>query len=363
MSPMLAPRSLPLDEIAAGFCRTDLMVSLATPGEYAEIETLSRAADPRDVYLPLTAAAIAWFVDANPHGPGFVVIARATESRAIVGHFLFYATTLVHTVDGLDREIPSYLYVHLYVAPEYRRKGVFAMMFAFGLEVLSRMGIRFAYTVPNPRSSLGFVKFGVPWLGTLPCWMAPVAAAWRGLAAITSWGNPAVTVERVNAFDERTLPAPSTAGVVRGVRTADTLNWRFARRPGVDYGVWRVTRAAETGSGGYVVTRAMTIQRYRVLAVCDVAFDRWDAALIRCTLGAIARHSADQRCSLVMFQGGSPDPAFGRALWRAGLVHVPTRFLPQPVAVLGGDPQQRGSAGGLPPVDQWTLTPRDWDVF
>jgi hypothetical protein len=64
-----------------------------------------------------------------------------------------------------------------------------------------------------------------------------------------------------------------------------------------------------------------------------------------------------------MFQGGPPDAASRRALWRAGLVHVPDRLLPQPVAVFGGDPHERGSTGGFPMLDGWSLTACDWDVF
>ena len=356
-----APRSLPLDDIAARFRRNDLVVSVADVREYAEVEALSRAADPHEMFLPVTADVLAWFADQNPHGPGFVVIARPPGGGAVVGYFLFYATTLVQTVAGVDRTVPAYLYVNLYVSPEYRRKGVFATMFAFGLEVLNRMGIRFAYTVPNPRSSPGFVKFGVPWLGTLPCWVAPALAAWRSLAALTSSGNAGVTAARVSAFDESMILTRNRSGVVRGLRTPEALNWRFARRPGIEYGIWRIERRGS--AAGCVVTRVMTIQRRRVLAICDLDLDRFDAAAIRGALGAICRQTADRRYALVMVQGGPPDPASRRALWRAGLIHVPDRLLPQPVAVLGGDPQQRGSTGGFPPLNQWALTPCDWDVF
>ncbi len=358
---ILAPHSLPLDEVAARFCRDDLVVSVADAREYAEVEMLSRASDPHDVFLPVTAATLGWFVDANPHGPGFVVIARPPGGGAVVGFFLFYATTLVRPVGGVARNVPAYLYVNLYVSPEYRRRGVFATMFAFGLEVLNRMGIRFAYTVPNPRSSPGFVKFGVPWLGTLPCWIAPDLAAWRALAAATSWGGAGMTVARVGGFDESMVCLSGDAAVVRGRRTPEILNWRFAERPGVDYGIWRIECVGH--AAGYVVTRVMTIARRRVLAVCDIAIDRFDAAALRATIGAVGRQTADERCTLVMFQGGPPDPASRRALWRAGLIHVPDRFLPQPVAVLGGDPHEQGSTGGFPLLGSWALTPCDWDVF
>jgi len=355
------PRSLALDQVVAAFRRDDLAVSVAGAHEYAEVEALSRAADPHDVFLPVTAATLAWFADANPHGPGFLVIARAPGGGPVVGHFLFYANTLVGPGAGAGHRRPAYLYVNLYVSPDYRRKGVFGTMFAFGLEVLTRMGIGFAYTVPNPRSSPGFLKFGVPRLGTLPCWMAPDAAAWRSLAAFSAWGRGDVTAARVSSVDPSMVPAPGATAVVRGLRTPATLNWRFAERPGVDYGIWQIER--DGSNAGYAVTRVMTIQGHRVLAFCDLALDPFDAATLRGALGAIGRETARERCTLVMFQGGPPDARSRRALWRAGLVHVPDRFLPQPIVVFGGAPGQQHSTGGFPLLGGWSITPGDWDVF
>lgn len=235
------------------------------------------------------------------------------------------------------------------------------MMFAFGIEVLNRMGITFAYTVPNPRSSPGFAKFGVPLLGTLPCWMAPSWAAWRAVAAVTSAGGAGVDVERVPGFDAVAIPAQGGHADVRGLWTPELLTWRFGRRPGADYAIWRIARRGR--AAGYAVTRVMTIQRHRVLALCDLALDRYDAATIRSVLGGVTRQTVAERVELVMFQGGPPDPAARRAFWRAGLVHVPDRFLPQPVAVFGGAPGQRGPTAGVPTLDRWLLTPSDWDVF
>jgi hypothetical protein len=354
-----APRSLALDGIAAAFNRTGLTVSVAEPAEYAEIETLSHAAPPDEVYAPVTAALLRWFTDENPHGPGFVVIARDGTSGALVGHFLYYAHTLRHAAGGAERTIPTYLYVTLYVAPSHRRHGVFAAMFGFGAAVLKAMGVGFAYTVPNPRSSPGFVKFGVPLLGTLPCWMAPSTAAWRGAASLLSPGRPVIDVARVAAFDDTMIPAHGDSAAVVGRRTAEDLNWRFGRRPGVEHACWRV---AEKGrASGFVVTRVMRIQRYRVLALCDWSLPGVTASALRAIVGHVVRHS--EPSDLVMAQGGSPDRAAHHAFWRSGFVRVPDRFLPQPIAVFGGEPGARGATAGLPMLDHWCLTPGDWDVF
>jgi hypothetical protein len=352
------PRSLALDGIAAAFDRDDLRVSVAGPPEYDDIERLSRAASPDDVYAPVTAAQLRWFTDENPHGPGFVVIARDARSGALVGHFLYYANTLVHAAEAAA-PMRAYLYVNLYVAPSHRRGGVFATMFGFGAAVLKAMGVGVAYTVPNPRSSPGFAKFGVPLLGTLPCWMAPSAAAWRGAASLLSPGRADVDVTRVPAFDDTMVARVEDSAEVYGLRTAAHLNWRFTRRPDVEHLVWRV--AARGAPTGYVVTRVMTIQRYRVLALCDWSLPGRSPAALRSIVSALVRQT--ERTDLVMAQGGSPDGVARRMFWRSGFVSVPERFLPQPIAVFGGEPGVPGSTAGLPRLDRWRLTPGDWDVF
>ncbi len=353
------PRAVGLDALAARFSRDDLTVAVADPAEFADIETLSHAAHPDDLYAPVTADLLRWFTDDNPHGPGFVVVARDGRSRALVGYFLYYANTLVHSVGGGARPIRAYLYVNLYVAPSHRRNGVFKTMFAFGTAVLQAMGIGFAYTVPNPRSSPGFAKFGVPLLGTLPCWMAPSASAWRMAAGLLSPGGAGIDVVQVPAFDDAMVSGPSGAAEVAGERTARGLNWRFGRRPGVAHTIWRVTTPA-TGPG-YVVSRVMKIQRYRVLTLCDWSLPGVGPAPLRGIVDRIVRESAP--ADLVMAQGGSPDDAARRAFWRAGFVPIPERFLPQPIAVFGGEPGVPGGTGGLPSLGRWCLTPGDWDVF
>lgn len=361
MPSIIPPRSLPLARIAATHRRDDLVVSVATAAEYAEVEALARAADPSEIFRPLTAPLISWFADANPAGPGFLVVARPATGGQIVGHFLFYAHALVHRRTDDDVELPAYLYVHLYVSPEYRRRGVFTRMFEFGLDVLGGMGVPLAYTVPNQRSAPGFVKFGVPLLGMLPVRMAPAWTPWVAATRITAGSARGLSIERVGRFDDRMLGGRPPGAAVRGVRTTSFMNWRFTQRPDAEYGIFRVSGAR--GPAGYAVTRVLEIQRYRVLAVCDLALDPFDAPTAAAVLRHVAGELRAERPNLLMVQGGPPDAASRRALLRAGLVLVPNRALPQPVAVFGGATGRPGSTAGLPPVGDWCLTPGDWDVF
>jgi len=347
------------DDLSADHSPPGIHVDVAGTAAYTDVEALARTADRGEVFEPVSARLLAWFTHDNPHGEGFLVAARAPRDGPVVGHFLFYAQTLL--VGAATRAVPAMLYVNLYVAPAVRRRGVFAAMFGFGQAAVRRLGVPFSYTVPNQRSSPGFAKFGVRRLGTLPCWMAPASALWRAWPTLMAWGGAGVEVDRVEAFALEMLPEAPPASHVRGRRTIDDLAWRFGRRPGVEYAHWVITRSGR--ALGYAVTRVMTIQRYRVLAVCDLQLAAYDAAVLRRVIASIAAQSADARAELVMFQGGAPGAAARLACWRAGLVHVPDWLLPQPVAVYGGAPGLTHDTAGLPGLTEWHLTPGDWDVF
>ena len=364
-----APSALDLRELEASVRREHVALAIAADAEFDEVEALARAADPNDLFEPLNARWLRWFTAENPGGPGFLVIARDPADRTLTGHFLFYANPLRLASPAGACEFASYLYVHLYVRADQRRRGVFAGMFAFGQEVLARMGARYAYTVPNPRSSPGFAKFGVPRLGTLPVNMAPAWKAWLAASrSLVAGRAPAVDVERVEAFVPAMLPVTPggartdpEATEVRGVRTLEGLNWRFVRRPGAEYAIWRVAVAGD--EVGYVVTRLVGIKGYRVLAIVDVDLRPRSASVLAQVLRAVSNTAEFRRANLVMAQGGERGGDTQRALAGAGLLPVPERILPQPVAVFGGPPPGVNDAPHLPALDRWRLTPGDWDVF
>jgi hypothetical protein len=170
-----------------------------------------------------------------------------------------------------------------------------------------------------------------------------------------------VTAQRVDRFDESMAASGRPAAGVRGWRSPAFLNWRFTDRPGAQYAIFRVEHAS--GAIGSIVARVLDIQKYRVITVCDLALEPFDAPTIRAALADVQRQLTAERADLVMLQGGPSDARSRRALARAGLVRVPDRFLPQPVAVFGDVPGTRGSDAGLPPLADWCLTPCDWDVF
>jgi GNAT superfamily N-acetyltransferase len=343
--------------------RDDLELGVAGPEEYGAIEEMSRASSSAEVFSPLTAALIEWFVDRNPCGPGFVVLARDPSSRLLAGHFVFYRWRLVRRVTGGGlAEVPVFLYVRLYVRPEYRRRGVFSAMTAFGLEVARRLGVGLAYTAPNPRSSPGFVKFGMERRGPLPVRVRPSIPGW-GLMGRLPKPSPGLDVEVRSEFDAsfqgamgRDLP-PAIAWW--GDRTPALLNWRYVERPDARY---EIRYARESGrASGFLVTRRMRIKGLLALVVCDFWCEpRHDDALRVALLHA---QSAGERTALAVAIGSDRPPQARRALRRAGFVAVPAALLPQPIVIFGGGLGNGPARVDLPELDAWHLTPGDWDVF
>lgn len=337
-----------------------LDIRVAAPEDYAAIEAMSRAAPAQDVLTPLTAPLISWFVDKNPAGRGFVVLARDRSSGALAGHFVFYRWMLRHRGPARVVSVPAALYVRLYVRPEFRRRGAFAAMTRFGLARLAEDGVPLAYTAPNPKSSAGFIKFGMARRGPLPFYVRPSLPGWGWIGG-TGRAARAIRVERRDRFDDRfagELDAGPPTARWWGARPADLLNWRFADRPDTNYEIRYLVTSDEPA--GYLVTRRMRIKGLEALVVCDYWHREGHEAALRA--GLDAARADGKRTDLAMAIGGTVSPSFARASRLAGFLPCPQALLPQPVVVFGG------SIGGtpdvpLPSAEEWHITPYDWDVF
>lgn len=356
-----APTETMVRQAAARLGRQDIIVTIARPDEYAHVEALSRAADPAEMKTVLTADVIAWFVDQNPCGRGFVVVAREPSTLAVIGYFLFYPWLLQRRRERQPDLLPTFLYVHLYVAPASRRRRVFAAMTSFGLDLAAQLGVGLAYTVPNPRSAPGFLKFGMTQAGLLPFWVRPTLP-WWGWVAAAGHRTEGLTVLRGTGFDVD-LPAidlmlPETA-TVWSPRTAEHLTWRFLRRPDCEYEIRFVHR--DRLAVGCVVTRRMRIKRFRTLVVCDAWFSGASPDPFRVAIEDALR--SGERVDLAIAFGGNTSAPYRRALRRAGFMVCPAFLQPQPVAVIGGGVGGPGQCVELPGLSSWHMTPYDWDVF
>lgn len=156
-------------------------------------------------------------------------------------------------------------------------------------------------------------------------------------------------------------PLAPRRAVMWGKRDANLLNWRYRDRPDVDYGIWCL--GENDRNRGYLVTRKMTIMNYETPVLCDFWLEPPAAGGLNKMIAAALTADHGRDASLVITMAGSPDTSLGSALWRAGLIRLPQRLLPQPVVVIGefiDDPMDRQL---LPKVEDWPATPFDWDVF
>ena len=340
--------------------RNDVLIGVADPAEYAEAEALSRAAHPSEMKSVLTAESIAWFIERNPCGRGFLVLARDPSTRGVIGYFLFYPWLIAHRGEREAEVRPAFLYVHLYVAPAHRRRRVFSAMTSFGLDLVEQLGVGLAYTVPNPRSTPGFLKFGMRQAGTLPFWIRPVVPGWARAAGARR--DPALSVQQVplptaDAADVTSmLPESTTAW---SPRTTAVVQWRYRDRPGSAYQIRQVSRSGRPIA--VVVTRQMTIKGLRTLVVCDAWFSESGPQAMRMAIDDALAGGA--RVHLAIAFGGSASPAYAAALRGGGFRVCPPAIQPQPVAIIGGEVGGPGRRVAMPDVRAWHLTPFDWDVF
>jgi predicted N-acetyltransferase YhbS len=336
-------------------------IGIASPREYVDVEAMSRAASQHDVFTPLTVSLLEWFLDRNPCGPGFIVVAR-DASGSIVGHFVFYRWTLRQRTGGGVADVQAALYVRLYVAPAARRRGVFAAMTRFGLEHLRTLDVPVAYTAPNPRSSPGFVKFGMQRIGPLPFRLRPAVPGWAWIFG----PGPAprgTAVERRERFDDRFAArfdehVPSAA-TLWSPRPAALMNWRYVDRPEVSYAIYYLRDG--TTDAGYLITRRMVIKGYPVVALCDFWVAPGSEAALRAGVETALAEEHGVRGAIAI--GAAADPRLTGALRRAGFVAVPPAVLPQPILIFGGAVDPSAHSFILPDDRTWYLTPHDWDVF
>jgi len=342
--------------------REDVELTIARPADYAAVEAASRGAEPGDVLTPLTAELMTWFVDRNPCGQGFVVIARDPSSQEIVGHFVFHPWALKQRSEpGGVSETPVFIHVRLWVSSRLRRRGVFLSMTEFGVELLRRMGIGLAYTVPmNERSAPGFLKFGEQRAGYLPLWVRLAAPGWASLV-----GGPrarGIDVEQREAFDGQ-FDEAADASMPESVATwaprrAEMLNWRYTDRPDFDYEIRYLHRAGQ--AVGYVVARRMRIKGRRALVLCDSWTLPSETTALRAGIDDALR--AGERVEAVVTFGGNVPNTSQRAFRRAGLFRCPRAVQP-PVSIVGGGIGDGPQRIELPAIDGWYVAPYDWDVF
>ena len=208
-------------------------------------------------------------------------------------------------------------------------------------------------------------------VGTVPFLATPIARLGAPSRAVTGPIARAIAgrarIEPAPGFDERHAEVTAEHAPPRrvwGSREVAELRWRFQRRPGVPYEIWNLVEKDRLV--GFAVTRRMEIGQRDTLVVCDSWARDSSTAMIPALLDRILGGAAGERPDLAIVIASPTGTTGPRALLAAGMAPVPQRFLPQPVAVIGGPMQADRPAdswlrtGGL---SEWHVTPYDWDVF
>lgn len=345
------------DDIARDYHREHIRFALAIPADYAAIENLTRSAE--DVDEPWSRQAIAWLLDANPDGPGFMVLARARDTDRILGHFAFYPKPLYSGSEF----VPAFLFVHLYVCQESRRRGLFETMTRLGMALLKHAGIEYAYSVPNRYSTPGFVKLGMRDQGDVGLWVRPTWRIWPYVSGLPKQSGMAVEsiksfgVQWDNLFED---PYRGQA-VVCGARSAARLNWRYRDRPDVEYGMWGVRLRDEFI--GYCVTRVTKVKGVTALVVCDFWLHPGNEGMLRTAMAVALREAAPESPRFVAAFACVPSAPERRAIRQAGFFPVPKSIVPGRMPLIGTCPARMNGKTPLPDAPCWFITPYDWDVY
>jgi predicted N-acetyltransferase YhbS len=345
------------DVIAENHNRQDIRFALATPADYAAIEQLTQSAE--DVDEPWSHQAIAWLLDANPDGPGFMILARAPESDRILGYFTFYPKLLCSGAEI----VPAFLFVRLYVSQEIRRRGVFETMTRLGMAMLKSAGIEYAYSVPNRYSTPGFIKLGMRDQGDVGFWVRPTWRIWPYVQGLPKADS--LTIEPIKAFGTQwdalfDVPYQGHA-VVRGARNSARLNWRYKNRPDAEYEMWGARSRNEFV--GYCITRATKIKGVSALVVCDFWFRPGSESMLRMAVATALREARSAPPRFVAAFVSVPSGSERRAIRHAGFLPVPKSIVPGRMPLIGACPAGMNGETPLPDISSWFVTPYDWDVY
>jgi GNAT superfamily N-acetyltransferase len=294
----------------------------------------------------------AWKHLENPFGRSFMLVAES-EGR-VVGLRAFMRWTF--TAGG--REYKAVRAVDTATHPDYQGRGIFSQLTKRALDDL-RSEAQFVFNTPNDKSKPGYLKMGWRVAGDLPIAIKvrrPLrfARGARNLRESTSSPRPAPEVNAPRA-SEALASVTDLEGLLAAARgpvhrlstahSADTLAWRYARSPQLDYRI-------VGGNEGLAILRVRPRGPLWEATVAEVLVPHGDAAEARSLLKAAAR-SADVDHMTCLLPPGS---AALKGARRTGFLRSPTGM------TLTANPLQPSSPNPLD-MDSWALSLGDVEVF
>lgn len=293
--------------------------------------SMGRAGDERFERL------LRWKHEDNPFGRSLQWV--MVDGAEVVGYRAFMRWEFV----GLGRTWRAVRAVDTATHPDHQGKGIFKALTLHGLDVARDDGVDFVFNTPNDQSRPGYLKMGWEVVGTLRPWLRPaglrsLAAIVRGRVPAGHWGEPSDVGQR--AVDSFTVDPPGAAdpsdGPLATNRSAGYLRWRY-----------------DADLLGY---RVLGLDD-RPQARCAFRLRRRGPAL-EATVGDVVDADKSARRALlrqVMRRSGSDYLLVLDGRWSDRLVPVPGQG---PTLVW-----RSIRAADCPPLDRWSLTMGDVELF
>lgn len=275
------------------------------PAEPADVPAIVRMLR-RSLGPAMTEELWRWKHEESPFGPSPCLLAVAGSEIVGVRAFLRWEWVsggrLVRAVRAVDTA----------THPAWRGRGIFSELTEELARKAAEDGAAFVFNTPNSRSRPGYLRLGWRVVTRLPVWLRP---AWPRREPAAS----ADVSEVLARHDVRRVLATDLEDErYRTPRTADYLDWRYARAP-----LWRFGAAWDERSDGaaLVVFRIRSRGRWRELRLCELLAtpgptgEEVAAGLLRRLLATAGVHYA-----AALSAAGSPERGILR---RAGFLPLP----------------------------------------
>jgi GNAT superfamily N-acetyltransferase len=294
----------------------------------------------------------AWKHLDNPFGRSFMLVAES-EGR-VVGLRAFMRWTF----SAGGREVKAVRAVDTATHPDYQGRGIFSQLTTRALDDLRREA-QFVFNTPNEKSKPGYLKMGWQVTGDLPIAVklrrplrfargvrnlkesspalrpAPEVNAPRAAQALASVADLEALLAAAKGPDHRLSTAHSL----------DSLAWRYARSPQLDYRV-------VGGSEGLAIFRIRPRGSLWETTVAEVLVPNGDATAARSLLKAAARSAEVDHMTCLLPPGSAAHKGARR-----------TGFFRSPIGMtLTANPLQPSSPNPLD-MDSWALSLGDVEVF
>ncbi len=272
----------------------------ARPYSLSDLDGILGLINQVQPHAPFTRARWDWAYRDGPAGPGQAWIA---DSQGVIAS-LTGALPFEWFIEGSLRK--AVLWVDTMTRPEFRRRGLHALLTGMALEDFHTSGVALAYVFPNDNSVHFIQKTG--WLRVME-----VPLCGRDVPTRVAGPRSSVSVEPAARFG---IEVDSLCQSLRDAfrfalaRTSKYLNWRYFAKPGETYQVW-VARSKGRPSGFLVCKRFDNAPGQRRFHIVDLWAhpsdeDTWSALLRHALREAVESQATEISCWMPIAAPGRP---------------------------------------------------------